>query len=353
MPLVLPISGAPSYAVATPLTIDATGEMAAFVGRMSNPTRATKDVRKVHFRFGTVTKAGGSALTVSLQTVNAAVGPPYQPDETQDQTVAIANADAGFVSNTWYTTGALSADRTVAYGEMLAVVIEYDGGGRLGADTVGISALGGSTAHVTMSEGGCALKTASWAAASGWNNVVLEFSDGTFGTLEQSVLASAVNTHSFNSGSTPDEHALAFTVPLACKVDGIFAHLAIQAGADVDLVLYQGTSALATGSIDANAIRSAAGAAFFTPIAEQTLTASTQYYVAVKPTTTTSVSAYSLDVSAVGHMALNDGGTNFNYSTRTDAGSWAAVTTTRRLVAGIRISSVDDGNGSGSAVKWY
>src|SRR5262245_9299830 len=119
----LPYSFAAAPALSTLLLIDATGEEAAFCGRVFFPVRSgTKDVRKVGFRFGAVTKAGGSALTVSLQDVNLGTGPTMQPDETQDQTVAVANADAGFTSNAWYQTGALSADRTVALGELLAVV---------------------------------------------------------------------------------------------------------------------------------------------------------------------------------------------------------------------------------------
>ena len=102
-------------------TIDLTGEKYGWTGTVWWKDRSvtSRDIRRARFLFGTVTKASGSALTFSLQNFDLANGPPGRPDGTQDQTVAIANADAGFASNTYYTTGNLSADRTVAFGEQL------------------------------------------------------------------------------------------------------------------------------------------------------------------------------------------------------------------------------------------
>src|SRR5690348_8383117 len=82
--------------------LNATGQKVAFIGRMMNQARSAKNLTKVGFRFGTVTKTGGSALTVSLQDVDLVNGAPVQPDGTQDQTVAIANADTGFATSTFY-----------------------------------------------------------------------------------------------------------------------------------------------------------------------------------------------------------------------------------------------------------
>src|SRR5262245_16743976 len=120
--------------------IDATGEKIAFCGYFWHPEGISKDITRVGFRFGSVTKAGGSGLTVSLQDLNLTTA-PMQPDEVQDQTVAIANGDSGFTSNVWYRTNALSANRTLANGDAVCVVIEYDGSGRLGSDTVSLSGI--------------------------------------------------------------------------------------------------------------------------------------------------------------------------------------------------------------------
>lgn len=342
-----PITAAPTFA--SDLLIDATGEKIALMGQVWFPARTgTKNIERVGFRFGTITKSGGSGLTVSLQDVALGTGPPGVPDESQDQTVAIANGNASFASNTWIRTGTLSANRTVTYGDLLAVVIEYDGLGRQIPDAVRVSGLTVSNSASTPIIDNAVLKTSgSWAAIANHGNLVLEFSDGTFGTLLGQYCYSAINTHTYNSGSgTADEHALAFQVPWECVCEGLWASVLPAGGtSDFDLVLYQGTSALATASFDANTIVAAAARFADKSIAAQTLSPSTQYYLSVKPTTANNVSAYSFDVNNAAQWDAQEMGQNFAYSSRLDAGSWAAITTTRRLLAGIRVSQFHDGTG--------
>lgn len=321
----------------TSSVIDATGEKFAWIGRVWNPDRTTKSIRKVGFRFGTVTKSGGSGLTVSLQNVDTANGPPYQPDGTQDQTVAIANGDAGFASNTWYQTAALSADRSVAFGELIAVVIEYDGSGRLGSDTVSLNNIATSPVQQTL---GGSLLTASWAAVAIAPNVILEFSDGTFGTLEGGYPASAITATAFNSGSTPDERALEFTFPVAVKADGAWINVSVAGGtSDFDVVIYEGTTAHRTVSIDANTVRVASGGIVFVTFAEITFSKDVTYKLALKPTTANNVSAYYIDVANADHKQAFIG-ESWNYTERTDGGAWSATTLTRQLFGGIRLSSI-------------
>lgn len=333
----------------TSLLIDATGEKLAMIGRVWFPSRAgAKNLSRLQFRFGTVTKAGGSALTVSLQDVDATTGPVFRPDETQDQTVAIANADAGFATGTWYRTAALSASRSVSCGDLLAVVVEYGGAGRLGSDSVIVV---GSVCLATNGialPGQCAtvLKTGgTWSGIAALPNVLIEFDDGSFGTLRGATCHTAENSHSVASNSTPDEYALVFQVPFKATVDGLWA---LVAGAgNFDIVLYSGTTPLATVSVDLNQVQNAGARYYHVPIAEQTLTPNTNYYVAVKPTSTTAVTVYSSDVSNASHWTAQDGGPALQFSTRTDAGAWAAATATRRLHAGVSISALDDGVGGG------
>jgi hypothetical protein len=339
-------------AFANGLLIDATGEIIAMVGRVWFPGRTgTKNIERVGFRFGAVTKAGGSALTVSLQDVSLTAGPPAQPDGVQDQTVAIANANASFATNTWIRTGTLSANRTVSYGDRLAVVIEYDGAGRQGADSVVVSGFSNIAQGAFFENAPVLFAGAAWTAQVFSSNVILEFSDGTFGILDGGVATSAINTHAFNLNTgTADEFALAFQVPVPTVIDGLWATLLVASGGDLELILYDGTTALATVAIDANAITSNVARQALEPIAEQTLSPGTQYYIAVRPTTTNNVSAYSFDVSDANHLTCMDGGINFNYATRLNQGVWAANTTTRRLFAGFRISQLDDGAGGSGGV---
>lgn len=350
IPRPLPVNIGPSFSAG--LTIDATGEKAAFVGRVWNKDRATKSISRVGFRFGTITKAGGSGLTVSLQDVSLTAS-PGQPDETQDQTVAIANGDASFASNTWIRTGALSTDRSVAFGERLAVVIEFDGSGRQGADSVviaGFNPVGVTQQVLTASS---VLKTGgTWAVATPIPNLVLEFSDGTFGTLAGSYIASDTSTVALNTSTSPDEVALEFSLPFPCKVDGVWAAISPPADADFEIVLYDGTTAMTNGTItvDQRELRGTVAGTLFMPFpAEVSLVANTTYRLAIKPTTTTSLTVYYQDIASADHRQALPFGTSGAYVTRVDGGSWAAATTTRRPMLGLHVSAFDDGAGGGVA----
>jgi hypothetical protein len=338
--------------------IAATGSKYAMVGPVWWPSRSgTKDISRMAFRFGTVTKTGGSGLTVSLQDVST-VTAGLIPDETQDQTVAIANGDAAFASNTWIRTGTLSANRTVVFGELLAVAIEFDGAGRLGADSINFSGLNFPNSNMSLLQSNCLQKVSgTWTNRETLPDLVLEFSDGTFGSLDGSYPISAVNTTAFNSGNTPDEYALEFNLPFAAKVDaGYWRLTAANTSADFEMVLYQGTSALTTVAVDATQL------GYGTPVnrplerlfaSEISLAAGTLYRWAIRPTTTNNLTINHFDVADANHFSVHLGGTSLVLNSRTDQGAWGAATTTRRPFAGLRISSLDDGAGGGGGGLIY
>lgn len=330
----------------TNATIAATGDKIAMCGRVwFNERTGTKAIRRVGFRFSSLTKSGGSAMTVSLQDVDLSNGPVIRPDGVQDQTVAIANADAGFASSVWYRTNAFSADRTVTFGDMLAVVIEFDGAGRLGSDSIPIGSLLASTGATSYNNQGAVVTSigGTWAAVTAVPNLVLEFTDGTFGTLEGSLPCSVVNTHSIASNTAgADEYACPFQVPFNCKVDGLWANVGAGSTGDFNMILYSGTTALQTVAVDANALAVTTSARnVFVPIPETVITKNTTYYASVQPSTTNAVALASIDLNSASHLNVWPGGSNATHTSRVDAGAWATATTTRRFMAGVRISSIE------------
>jgi hypothetical protein len=339
---------APSYN--SPLLIDTSTKKVALLGKVWFKERSgTKNISRVQFMLGAVTKAGGSGLTVSLQDIASATGPPLQPDETADQTVAIPNGDASFASNSWYRTGAFNASRTVNFNGPVAVVIEFDASGRLGSDSVVINALTVSATNFINTQGIAALKSGTWSAQSVGSILILEFDDGTFGSVSylNTLPASAFNTHTFasNTGGA-DEYALAINLPFSCKIDGGWAFVGETVNSsDFDILLYSGTSALSSYTVDAN-MMSTNGARLleFTFNGEVALAANTTYYLSFRPTTTNSIVLYSYDVSNANFFSATFAGTGLAYATRLDQGTWAATTNTRRLFAGVRISSITTGS---------
>ena len=336
----------------TSLLMDASGEQAAMIGRVFFKDRTgTKDISKVHFRFGAVTKAGGSTVTVSLQDVSLTAGGPGQPDGTPDQTIKIANADASFVSNTWYPGATLDAARTVSFGDLLAVVFSITDFG--GADSVIINSLSNDAVAATPMPQNALQTGGTWATNTTLPNVILEFSDGSFGTLDYKhhypAAKTLPNTHTaaLDTG-TADEFALEFQLPFPCKVDAAWvAVLMNSATANFEVILYDGTTAMTNGTvtIDANTQHGATARAMVVTFpAEITLTANTTYRLAARPTVNgQTISTYSVDVNDANHFQAFPGGTTWAYTTRLNQGSWAATTTTRRMNMGIRISSLDDG----------
>jgi len=336
-------------------TIAATGYKIAFAGRVQTKDHASKSIQAVGFLFGTVTKTGGSGLTVSLQTVTAS-GPPLVPSGTQEQYAAIPNGGAtgcAFTSNTWCETPAMSANRTVNPGDFVAVVIEFNTSGRLGSDSIAVNTWYSETVgfqSLIETYNGTA-----WSATSHNPAVLLEFSDGTFGTLESGDPLSAAGSITYNSGSSPNEYARQVTFPVSVKTDGAWLVITENGtGSTFTVNLYSGTTVLtgAQVSILPTQVSATGGATryLFVPWpSEQTLAANTIYYLSVLPSTTTGVSICYYDVANAAHLQAHQMGTSWVLTSRS-GGAWAAATGTRSPIMGLRVSGfVTSGTGPGSS----
>lgn len=339
---------APGFAapagLGTALVINATGQKAALQG-VPMLKDIGKSLTKVWFRFGAVTKAGGSGLTVSHQDLNNTVGPAQQPDEVMDGSVAIATGNAAFATNGYIQTGAFDVARTIT-GAPFAIVIEYDGGGRLGADSVVISSTTSVGTNAKNYIGTPGLKTASWGAIDAYQNILFEFTDGSFGSFIDAYPYTTITTTAYNTGSAADELALEFTVPISVQVEGAWVVGLQPAGALVDIVLYNGTTVMATVSVDDNWVGSgAAPRPTRIPFATvQQFDPGNTYHLAYKPTTANNVSMYDFTFSSAAHMAAWPGGTSFYLATRVDAGAWTPLTT-RRPLMGLYMSGISSGAG--------
>lgn len=337
----------PSTAFGTSMLIDATGEKMAFIGRVWSADRTTKSIRKVGMRFGSVTKTGGSGLTLSLQDVNTAAGPPYQPDGTQDQTVAIPASAAA--TNGFLITNNLSADRSVAHGAYLAVVIEFDGSGRLGSDSFVVSNL--SVANQVDLTTGCSLFTASWAVVSAAPAILFEFSDGTFGSFAGCFPAFAnYIQYNYHINSSPaDEYALEFQLPYRCEVEGATIVMQISAGTDVAIVVYDDADAIVVSTtLDSNTFSAVSSTRQTTVVwPPMILAANRTYRLSIKPLAATSVIVLGQVLSAASHLSAWPGGSTFRAVRRIDGGAWT-VLTTETIAAGLIISGIDTAPPSGT-----
>jgi hypothetical protein len=342
MRMVQPASGLLVYAS---VTIDATGERSAVCGRVWFAERTgSKTITGVGFRTGSIVSAGGSGLTISLQNVSTAAGPPMRPDDVQDQTVGVALS--ALTASAWNTV-TFSSSRTVNYGDVLSVVWEYDGSGRLGADAFNVAHIS-TAASRPMDAANVQLRASGAWSTSSLSlipNIILIFDDGTFGTFTGAFPCSAIGSLVIDTGTTPDEVAVQFSLPVPCKVDSFEALMEFASGS-WSAILYEGTTALQTFTPNTRHHAMTLGDGRFTgpmPLpAEQELAADTVYRLALRPNSASSISVQYFDVAAAGHLVCH-GGTAMHYWDRTNAGAWSNETLTRSLIFRLGISALDDG----------
>lgn len=348
-----PTSGIP--ALASSLT-DAAGEITAYIGHVhfTAGEGTSKTVSsaggKLQFRTGAVTWAGaGTTLIVGLQDVSSTTGPVVQPDEVwtgEPQKSLVQGTDA-LSANTWTTATFSSGSRTIAHGDLIAVV--FDMTVRNGADAVNVTGLQAPAAQhrptVVNKTGG------TYAALTMFPNVIIECDDGTLATIKHSYPCSAVTTRSFNTGSTPDEYGNIIIPPFDCKTDALWSNVA--PGAALELNLYSSAGGTPVqeqqNTIDENQVIATSGRGIQASITQETLDAGSTYAVTVRPTTGTNVTAYEISVNTASHMAFWPGGTSVYKCTRSDDTGAFATDTASRLLMGIQVSAIDDGTGAGAS----
>ncbi len=333
------------------ITLNTTDGVVAFIGRVWWPdaTVTSKNLRTIGFRAGGVTFGGASVYKVSVQNVSTSAGPPAQPDGVVDQSF-ISAAGTGPTPNVWNTV-TLSADRTVARGDLIAICFSYDT--FTAADSIVLQNVARIASNLSPIQHTTSQFTGAWAEASSGPNVILGFSDSSFGAFFGGYGLTTHNSRSFNSGTTGsggfgtgDERCLEITPTEAVYANGCWIDINVASGGDFDIVLYEGTTVRETISIDANAI-AAAGVirrSYFPFSAEWKLTEGVLWRLAVKPTTTNNVTINSATLNDAGHRVIY-GGTDFASNSRTDGGSFGTASTVEIPMMGFVLSAYEGGSG--------
>lgn len=335
---ITPIAGAAGSLAGTG-TLDAVGEKVIFAGSVIWADGGTHDLRSVRWR------SGGSALTngtlqVSARDVDLTAGPPTRDDGVVDQSTTHANpaASTNFTST-------FSADRAnVATGALLAIVFEIT---VYVAGSTSVLGLGTQGSHLAGRPAVTSFLASTYAAVNAVPTLTLVAADGTLGMIAGGVIQNdgALTALSLTNATSPDEWAVAFTPSEPCWVGEMFAVLNVASGADFDLVLYEGTTALVTVSFDANAIEAAGVNEFTCSFPDVELSPNTTYYVSVKPTTANAVTVYVMSVPTADGTALMPGMAG---ASRVDGGAWAGPTNIyQTLKIGFGLVAGDDGAGTG------
>lgn len=319
-----------SSGIQTWATLSGSTLKAAQCGFVSLSGSSPKTLQNIHIMIGAVTKTGGTDLRIGMQDVSTTTGPPMQPDGTwaSGGTAYATVGDGSITANTWLRSGTVAGTLSVSNGDTWCIVVEPEN--YAGSDSYALRSIGVKSIWSGIAD---SYNGSAW-SSSGTGLHLLEFTDGTYGSIGLGTPLSTVGgAVTYNSSSSPDEYALKITPSVSMSVVGMCAENPYStATGDLDWVLYQDTTAIATVSIDANSLLSTSATVPTCVIfaSSVTISAGSTYYAAIKPTTTNNVRIAYNAASDSTYWSVYGGGTNVNYSTRTDAGAWSD-TDTRRI----------------------
>lgn len=296
--------------------LDAAGEK--FAGVFQVPK--TGNIDRIGFLTGSVTSS--QTLRVTLQTLSSG-----DPTGTLVGS-SVKGTQTSPAASTFYevTLGAVAA---VTQGDFVAAVVEFDG-------TAGNLNIQCSQLYQARLFPYCDHFTAAWSKQDRCPIFSIRYDDGTYADILGMPAASFPST-AYNSGSTPDERALYFSVPFPTRCTGASLRMGCSGtSANFDVILYDsdGTTTLASTSVLATNQRTTGG---FDPCeylftSSATLYANTNYRISVKPTSANNVTLQEFTVNAAGMLDGVPGGSNWHLSTRTDAGAWSQTTTRRPYI---------------------
>jgi hypothetical protein len=298
----------------------------------------TGNIRKLHWRTATVTTA--QTIKWSMQDPDAATG---FPDGTADQSFTQASP----ASNTWYT-GTFSADRAVTQGDWLSLVEEWDS--TAGNITIPAVAAPEFSSHYMAS-----YVSGAWGKGLASTNRgfigYLEYDDGSIVPILGGTAGIAVNTD-FNNAGTYREQGLYFQSPVGLRVCGIGWDGRLTGDADVVLYGSDGTTVLASKSLDKDTGFSTTATGSFAIFSSKvTLSASTWYRAVIKPTSATNVRLNWIDTDANSAFdAVPFAFGRNGYLTRKDSGgTWTQVDSSKPWVWPL-CDGIEVGGGGGGII---
>jgi len=337
--------------VLTQTTMDAVGESTSYLGHLLWEDGASHTVSsaggKIYLLFTVVSAWAnvGTNLRVGIQDLTSGL-----EDGTFDVFDDLVPGTDTLTADVIKTVTMSSGTKTIAHSDLIAVVIEMTARG--GTDAV-------SPARVTANAGMpyCAVDSGVGVTRSAsMPFCLIEADDGAVGWFHQACVPYTSTNTSFNSGSTPDEYALIFSLPFKATTNMLFANIGdVDAGENGEVILYSdptgtpvaertythtgdnyGTIGNASGMLNA-------------PITEFTLQPNTTYAVAYRPTTVANrILKRITSIPSANSRKTTPFGTTLLGGTRTDNTGAFATSTTDFPVLGLYVNKLSDDVGSGS-----
>jgi len=315
---------------------------------------ATKNLQAVTFRFGAITKAGGSSLRVSLQNMDTVQTPavsatvPGNPDGVVLRSFSIANADPNFATNVAYPMSNFDSPLTVNFGQVIAMVLDFQNFG--GSDS---ATLGYIIAQTNQHESAISqFNGTAWTAGALPPSCLFQADDGSYIAFDYAwaiPFVSAALQQSLTNVSNPSEYALCYQLPYAHKIDAIAATMwTPNVNTPFNLAIYDGTTPLVTVPCRPAYMGGTTFRPFVVSLREELqMDANHQYCIGIAPTSAAIVNMAYTEVPNNAMYSVFPGGRNVYLAQRPAGGGPWTFTTNRRTWLNIRISSIDTGSGNG------
>lgn len=316
------VSAAPTFAGGT---IGA-GQYQAFI--FQAPVTGT--VTGVGFSTGAVTT--GCTLDVRMETVTAGLASGSLVAANTNITQVVADGD----DNVWFDV-TFTAGANLTAGTIYALAFRISSGTPV---ALTIQAFQDTAQYLPYMDNNGA------AALAGSGTFVLNY-NGTYHPILGIWPITTIVTDTFNNASTPNTIGLKFTLPVPARIIGFWAWLDLDASTAVKLYDKDGVTVLAsTSALTSNTppVTSAGVSNTFFG-SSVVLQKNTAYYLAVVPSSGSSLTLYSFNVNSAAQLAAAPAGANFMYtsaSTPSGTGSWTDVNT-RAPFLGPIFDGFDDG----------
>jgi hypothetical protein len=321
---------------------------AAQCGYLNTAGGATKTLQNLHVMVATANKTSGTDLRLGIQAPSTTTGPPIQPDGSWAASGAAyaTVADSAITANTWLRSGTVGGTLSMTQGGLYCLVVEPEN--YAGSDSYLLRSVFSRSGWSAQS---ASYNGATWTGSNGGIALhLLEFTDGTFGTLGLGAPLNVVGTTvAFNTGSTDDEIGLKIIPDTPLVVTGICAENPYSTSTgDFEWVLYEGTTARRTVTTDVNTLFTTSATNTICGVFDSyfTLAVGSTYYAALKPTTSNNIRIVYNTVADANYWSVWSGGPITSYSARADGGAWTD-TDTRRPSIWLLISAAGSAGGSG------
>jgi hypothetical protein len=351
--LIAPLPQGPTNLNTANGTIDAAGESQGYIGHVylstgpgTSKTISSGGGGKIWWRAGAITFANGStSLDIGIQDVGATGLEDGSFDVKATLVGGTDTINANVLNGTTMETGT----KTITHGDQIAVVIEMTAKG--GADSVVVvrNNISATMPYCTADTGAGPAKVANMPF------ITIQFDDGTMGHLGHNSWAAVTETVGvFGSSSVTDELCLFFTLPFKAQAVGLYAQLSsLAATDDFEMILYSDPNGtpVAERTISQDGDLNGLSQMFDRPFTSAyTLEANTRYCVALRPTTTNTISMFRITFGT-GNGVLRGAtmlGTNWSSGGRANqTGDFDTLENDTLLpLFGVWVNALDDGVGN-------